>query len=848
MVPRLLLFNDSAMLEALPSSEMELTVDCYLNTCVERKLVVQLVWPGRPHNVLLIHALAALRLHGGPGVPGLRALFFPSKATSCCSLTRYHIETQSLLSCVQQAAQVGAPSATTIVLLRLQELVRDVEKGEKKGIPLHPNLNDIVLHFRPIPGSKELWPNLCDRLFRGLRREMKLQQCPTTFPKVGEPVTARDAVFHIPHASNLAEIKKLISSSALTENPPCVMLVDATRQSAATCSYNLRSFVPKVIRTVFDTFKEKSPGIYFLTDDPIMANAVRYDFSKQAQKWKKSEVCRADLDVQGVTANWRHGDNGFAQSFPIPTTEGLQSPKVRVEGLFAGKVHHRIYKLCNILREHSLDEALRQMQGTNRFLRRITTLPCSVGELRRWLLEAGLSDEAMESYGRNFDWKSHALTLQRMISETSAAVISPDVQSLMEEIGKLYSGFENGTPMAIALLEEIRHLLPNTLGRVILVFPRWFQAMLAERFLQSQGIGVDQDAERIAIIYGRIPEVMFDDESVEALIVVCNPEDHLEILLSRDFRGRTGTVLIFDIEGAKKASRLIDVILQDKQLADYHSRAKAIKRTLDKLPQHLLAAPLMPDLGNAFKPSESRPGGHEKDPVPRTADQIILYFNDRSPVLCGRDSRFRVYDPESWNVPKFIIKSAKDLTEGDQVFLMPDDLRSEIEGLLRTGGAQSVQHVLLESYHQEIMRLTAGFSRKRAAAAREIFEVMCHLDPEMRKRENLTNVLRWINLESLQDIPIEERRPQAPRQRRHFLAFAKAIGIEEQMAETYWNLSICRIRSDRIHEGRAAGEFFTNLLFDGTFAAISSQMSKSQVDDLRMRALDNLHQIQSVRL
>jgi hypothetical protein len=736
----------------------------------------------------------------------------------------------------------------TIVLLRLQELVREAGKGDNSNSHLHPNLNDIIIHFRPIPDSKEIWPNVCNRLFRGLRREMKLHQCATRFPKIGEPVLARDAVFHVPHASSLAEIKKLISSPGLIDNPPRIMLIDATRQSVAALSFNLRSFIPKVIRAVFETFKESSPGFYLLTDDPIMANRLRHDLSNEIPKWKIAGASHKYLGVQGLTIDWVYGDNGFSQSSSISTAGGSQSPKVRVEGLFSGRVHHLIYKLCNVLREHSFDEALRQMQGTNRFLRRITTLPCSLAEFRKWLLEADLSDEAKESYGRNFDWKTHVLYLQRLILESSAAVISPDIRRLMEEIGKLYSGFENGTPMAVALYEEVRWVLSKTRGRVIVVFPRWFQAMLAERFLQSQGVGVDQDAERIGYHYGRIPEAVFSDKTVEALIIACNPEDHLEILLSRDFRGGAGTVLIFDIEGAKKASKLLEMILQNQQLVGYHSRAGQIKRTLDKLPRHLLTSPSMPGLSSAFKLSDSRQSEGEKDPILRSVDQIILYFSDRSHEVCGRDSKFRVYDPESWNVPKFIIKRAKDLSEGDQVFLMPDDLRSEIEALLRTGGAQSVQHMLLESYHQEIARLTAGISRKKAAVARMVFEAMCSIDPEMNKRENVDNVLRWINVESLKDVPVEERRPQAPRRRRHFLAFAKAIGIEEQMAQTYWTLSICPVRTDRIHEGRAASEFFTNLLFDGTFAAIRSHIPNSRIEELRLRALDNLYQIQRVQL
>ena len=843
-IPRLLVCNESVVQTAVSSHAMEAAVDNYLDVSLNRQIVVQLVWPGRPHNPLLIHILATLRLRGTARNTGLRGLFYPSKASSCHSLMRYYVEVHSLLKCVREAAQAGDLSAATIVLMRLQDFAGKTDQDKKTNLPVEPHVNDVVLHFRPI--FKSIWPNIHDRLFRGLRKDMRLRYCPS-LPEMGEPALARDAVFHLPHMTNIGEIKELLMSPALKANPPLVLFVDATRQTLASCAFNLRSSLRKVIRAAYDTFKDNSPGVYVLTDDPIMGRHLVRDLLKNGQKWKGAAGGKRHLEVRGTTIDWWYGDKGFDQTSSPALATVSQPIRVRVEGLIVGPVHQKIYNLCKALREASLEEALRQLQTTNRFLRRIVTLPCSIVELKKWLNEAGLSDEELASYGRNLIWKAHAPSLNRIFSETAAAAVVPDIRPLIEEITRLHDGFENGTPMANALCDGVRWALANTLSRIVIILPKRFHAMLARRFLQSQCIGASEDAERITCHDGAIPEALFGDDSIGALIVACNPEDHLEILLSRDFRGDAGTILIFDVEGAKKASKILDTILQDPQLRSYHSRAQAIKRELDKVPHQLLKFPLIQDIGNAFKLSDGhwREGGG--DSGLRAADQGTIYFTDRLPMICGRDSQFCVYDTESWSAPKFIIKSAKDLSEGDIVFLMPGDLRSEIESLLRTGGAHSLQHELLENYHKDIIDLATRIAGNKAAVAREIFKRMCTIDSAMSEVENINNVSRWINVGPLKDIPIEKRRPQAPRRYRHFRAFAKAIGLEEVRAETYWRISICQIRSDRITEGREASEFFTRLLFDETFAKIRAKITTTQVDNLRSMALDNLHEIQRVQ-
>lgn len=846
--PNLIVSGDSGERLAVPSQPMELAVDHYLNTIFNRKIIIQLIWPGRPNNPLLIHALAALRLRGKPRASGLRGLFYPSRISTSYSLNNYHIESRQLLQGARKAANRGDRSPWTIVLIRLRDLFEKADISEAGSGCRHPTLGDIVLSFRPVPGLEDVWPNVCDRMFRELRHDTGFikynRNIKKNLSEMGAPEKAKYAVFHLPHSTDLVAIKSLLSAKVLVANQPQMLLIDATRQSAAACAINIRTYIPKVIKAACEVFGPRFPGFYVVTDNPVMASNLQKDLQKQVLKWKNADGKKTGIKVQKSTIDWPYKDNGFGKPFSLSLHRTLKRHKIRVEGISIGRLHKRIYNLCRHLRNHTLNDALRKLQETNRFLRRASTLPCSKFELNEWLLNSDLSDEAMESYGRSFIWKTHAVALQRIFTETEAAVVLPKVRALMNEIERLLEALETGTPMAKAICEEVQWALESTNGQIVIVFPKWYHAMLAERFMQAKGLVEDVGTDRVSYLYGKISDALLEDQNIGAIILACNPDEHLELFLSRDFTDRLETVLIFDVEGAKKGSRLIEMVLNETHLAAYHHRAEAIKRELDKIPHDLLKFPVIGDLNRAFKLSDST--YREKEPIRKKGDQVVLRFTDRGPFVCGLESKFRVYDPESWNVPKFIIKNAKDLSAGDQVFLMPDDLRSEIEMLLRSGGTQSVQNDLLDEYHKEIERLAAGIPGNKASVARLVFDRMCTIDPTMAARENVNNVLRWLNVEKLKDIPVEKRKPQAPRQYRHFRVFAKAIGIEDIMASTYWHSSICIIRKDRIEEGREAGEFFTSLLFDETIAKMRSGITKAQIEALHSQAIDNLYQILQV--
>jgi hypothetical protein len=76
------------------------------------------------------------------------------------------------------------------------------------------------------------------------------------------------------------------------------------------------------------------------------------------------------------------------------------------------------------------------------------------------------------------------------------------------------------------------------------------------------------------------------------------------------------------------------------------------------------------------------------------------------------------------------------------------------------------------------------------------------------------SIRQWIDVADLGDAPRDEVRPQAPRDRRHYLCFMKALGIADDVARHSWDWGIFWTRSMRIRSGTAFHQVFMGVLID----------------------------------
>jgi hypothetical protein len=168
-----------------------------------------------------------------------------------------------------------------------------------------------------------------------------------------------------------------------------------------------------------------------------------------------------------------------------------------------------------------------------------------------------------------------------------------------------------------------------------------------------------------------------------------------------------------------------------------------------------------------------------------------------------------VYDPDA--LPVFSKRHAKDLLPGDQICVFtPDFVDAARDKLHLSATAPEV----LGLYHHAVAEAAARLpGQDLNAKAEALREAILKIDPSFGS--SLPQSTRnWIDVADLLKAPRDVVRPQAPRDRGHYFAFMKALGIADDVARLYWDLGIFWTRSARIRTGSAFHQVFMGILID----------------------------------
>jgi hypothetical protein len=160
----------------------------------------------------------------------------------------------------------------------------------------------------------------------------------------------------------------------------------------------------------------------------------------------------------------------------------------------------------------------------------------------------------------------------------------------------------------------------------------------------------------------------------------------------------------------------------------------------------------------------------------------------------------------------FARRLAKDLLPGDQVCIFDAEYMEAVRSRLK----QSVDAPdVLNFYHKAVAdaadSLPGGWDweMKAQALRTRMLQIDARLD-----LPSLDAMRRWIEVRTLIDSPRDAVRPHAPRDRRHFLVFMKALRIGDIAAQYYWDLGVAMTRSERIKGGASFHQSFMGILID----------------------------------
>jgi len=172
-------------------------------------------------------------------------------------------------------------------------------------------------------------------------------------------------------------------------------------------------------------------------------------------------------------------------------------------------------------------------------------------------------------------------------------------------------------------------------------------------------------------------------------------------------------------------------------------------------------------------------------------------------------SELAVYDPDA--LQPFSRRLAKDLQPGDQICVFsPDFVDAARQKLHLSATAPEV----LTLYHKTVAEAAAKLpGHDRTAKADALRNSIMKIDSTL-SLPGPQSIKQWIDVANLAEEPRDEVRPQAPRDRRHYLCFMKALGIADDVAQYYWDWGIFWTRSQRIRSGAAFHQVFMGVLID----------------------------------
>lgn len=290
--------------------------------------------------------------------------------------------------------------------------------------------------------------------------------------------------------------------------------------------------------------------------------------------------------------------------------------------------------------------------------------------------------------------------------------------------------------------------------------------------------------------------------------------------------------LIVAGQDAVTLRRTLDLILEFPEFATYHQRTTLLRNALTWAPRDFggIATALGLDLD---KP---------RNPVPFTGQGYLLLDGYGKVAAAGPGTQFYVLDPITQQLQP---REARSIDNGDAVFVMPDDIREEIESILREKDdrGRTLEQQLVDQYKTIVKNGIASLSVKEG---KRITGVRIH---EMLFAQNLglprigkQAVDYWLQAADHFDVDT----PFAADDPRHLEAFLRLMGagvIASQLAD-----AIRIVRRILQREGHINRGLFDRLLLDPDSLIHGRKVTFEKLTSLRDEARQNVFTVLSKNL
>jgi len=780
-----------------------------------------LVWPQPIQGLAIIHALAALSRLPHCDTQRLATLFFPWNRNSGAAQKALLVDREQLVKAalgpLNRIYTDGSRHPAFGYLMAIHSL-KHLSKGEQgnrryKAVEqdsslLHPTLFEVM----PQAGIRASEPLLSeDHFLRRLRRHTWINERSEHIASANDPSVAPFYLFGVhPEGLTVEMLRRARLDPERGGRRPDIVLIDLTRRARNALGESWRATVTEFCLMVSSLYPGTCPPALVVTDDVFALQTVRWKTLKEYEAARAMVLSPKAPASAHLIINVRADILDTEKTVPV----WLEDFTPEVYGTDLLQFVDSGLKLRRSLLDSGEIDIAASVAAAITALQNFVGLPGPVRWFREFLVTQHEGYE-LHRVGDRFDHLAPRGKIATAIKLGSAGTNHAQLSAFLKTYDVLCSAAAADNP-GTRFFEACLAKLSKQSHRSLVVFSSELICNFAEWRIQSEN----------HLEYARPKvgnEIMFvsSREIVEELqrarngqapyddIVFIEPyaDDFLKALAEPTLPRRA--MLLCHLARAQQILDRATALRQLDGVAPIEWNLLMVQEQLQKtMTAHSVEIPDLDALLLEPRLSTIDLAGPR---TPSSGPTRIIRTSGYVRIRAFDGTELAVYDPDA--LPVFSKRHAKDLLPGDQICVFtPDFVDAARDKLHLSATAPEV----LGLYHQAVAEAAAKLpGRDLNARAEALREAILKIDPSLASSLPGSQSIRsWINVADLLKAPRDVVRPQAPRDRGHYFAFMKVLGVADDVARLYWDFGVFWTRSARISTGSAFHQVFMGILID----------------------------------
>jgi hypothetical protein len=786
-------------------------------TIIENRSHALLMWPQSVQGLSVVHALAALSRLSNCDTHRLTTILFPWNRLTGGAQKALLVDREQLVSAtlipIDRIHSHRPQHPAFGYLLGLHSLKhlatgqpgnRRYKAVERDPSLLHPTLFEII----PQAGieTSEVG-NPENHFLRRLRNHTWIGERDDHLAAASAPSTTPFFLFGIHSDNSSAELlRKAIHKIAASGRSPDVVLIDAGRRARQTIGEGWRDVLSEFCQILTESFGKACPPALAVTDDVFSLQSIRwkilnaYDASRGVQP-SAAHASRASLilntstdllDAEPSVPAWLDDLSVEAYGSDLLTfvAGGL---KLRQSFLLAGET-----ELAS-----AVGAAIAAIQN-------LAGLPGPVRPFRDFLVDNHEAYE-VQRLGDRYDHLRPRGKIEAAIKLGAAGANHASLSRFLDTYTRLCIAVAADNP-GTRFFDTCLTRLAARPSKSLLIFSTDLVRAFAEwRIQNDRNFDSLREAVERNIFFTRARDAQQELEHARATgapfeeIVFIEPyaDDFLKVLAATALPQRA--IVLCHLARAKQILERTNAFLEIDGITAIEWNFLKVRECFKKaLAGHAVDIPDLDALLHEPRISTIDLAG------PRTASSgptRMIRTSGYVRIRAFDGTELAVYDPDA--LPVFSRRLAKDLKPGDQICAFSPDFMDEAREKLRLSATAPE---VLSLYHRAVAEASAKLpGHTLDDKAETLRRLILRTEPSVVLPQSIRP---WIDVAHLLDAPRDQVRPQAPRNREHYFAFMKALGIADELAKTYWDFGIFWTRSIRISTGSAFHQVFLGVLID----------------------------------